>query len=268
LTALLGAPPLLRYRNLIWNFAQRDLKARFKGTAMGWAWSLLLPLATLLTYTLAGHYLFRFHAPPFGNGRSGNFAVWLFCGLTAWGIFANGLNTAIGSLLASGPLLQKIYFPAYAPVLGALVGVAIQSLIEVGLVLVVLAAFGNVGLTWALVPFWLLIFFTFVAALSLPLSIANVYFRDLAHFVAVSLQLLIYATPIIYPDTQITNQTMHRLIMSNPLSQFVVLFRDLVYGLSPGDLTSWAYIIAWTLALVVVSVVVYTRFSGDLSERV
>jgi ABC-type polysaccharide/polyol phosphate export permease len=56
--------------------------------------------------------------------------------------------------------------------------------------------------------------------------------------------------------------------MSNPLSQFVVLFRDLVYGLSPGDLKSWAYVIAWTLALVVVSVAVYARFSGDLSERV
>lgn len=260
--------PLVRYRGLIWNFAQRDLKARFKGTAMGWAWSLLLPLATLAVYTLAGHFIFRFHAPPFANGQAGNFAVWLFCGLTAWGIFANGINTAIGTLLASGHLIKKIYFPSYAPVLGSVGAVAVQSAIEVGLVLVVLVFFGNVGWTWLLVPLWIVTFFVFVTALSLILAIGNVYFRDLAHLVSVALQLLIYATPVIYPETAITNPTIHRVIMGNPLSQFIVLFRDLVYGLSTGELKSWLYVLAWTIAMTVGSVAVYCRYGLDLSEQV
>jgi len=76
-------PPLLQYRSLVWNFAQRDLKARFKGTAIGWVWSLLLPIASLLTYTPGGHYILRAVPADFGDGRKGNFAVWLFVGLTA-----------------------------------------------------------------------------------------------------------------------------------------------------------------------------------------
>ena len=267
MTVSVATPPLLHYRSLIWNFAQRDLKSRFKGTAIGWLWSLLLPLATLLTYTLVGIYIFRFGPPDFGNGRDGIFAVWLFVGLTAWGFFAVGLNTGIGALLGSGPLLKKIYFPAYAPVLGSLVAVGIQSAIEVGLVFVVVALLGNIGWTWLLVPFWAAIFFVFVSAISVTLAVANVFFRDLAHLVAVFLQLLFYATPVLYQDTLITNPTAHRLLMSNPLSQFVDLFRDNVYSLTPGAWTSWLYIIVWTVAMVAVASWVYRRFGRDLSEQ-
>src|SRR4051794_5841283 len=69
-------PSVWAYRSLIWNFAQRDLKSRFKGTVLGRAWSLLLPLGTLLIYTLVFSVVFRFQPPPLGNGNPGNFAVW------------------------------------------------------------------------------------------------------------------------------------------------------------------------------------------------
>src|SRR5437870_5201262 len=138
-----GATSLLAYRGLVWNFAQRDLKARFKGTLLGWSWSLVVPLATLLTYSIVFSVIFRGTPPPFGTGRPGNFTVWLLCGLVIWGVFANGINTAIGSLLATGPLLKKIYFPAYAPVIGSVIAMALQSAIELGLLAVVLIALKN-----------------------------------------------------------------------------------------------------------------------------
>ncbi len=259
--------PILQYRSLIWNFAQRDLKARFKGTAMGWAWSLILPIASLLTYTLVAHYIFRAAPPDFGNGHKGNFAVWLFVGLTAWGFFANGLNTSIGVLLGTGALLKKIYFPSYAPVLGALIGVGIQSLIEVGLVLVVVSLFGNVGFTWLLLPFWAALFLGFVAGVSMVLSIANIYFRDLAHLVSVFLQLLFYATPVLYQASAISNPTMRKILQSNPMSQFIDLFRDLVYGLTPGDWKSWVYILLWAAGMVGLGAAVYRRNGRDLGEQ-
>jgi ABC-type polysaccharide/polyol phosphate export permease len=261
-------PPLLQYRSLVWNFAQRDLKARFKGTAIGWVWSLLLPIASLLTYTLVAHYILKATPADFGNGKKGNFAVWLFVGLTAWGFFANGLNTSIGALLGTGGLLKKIYFPSYAPVLGAVVGVAIQSLIELGLVLVVLLLFGNVGLSWLLLPFWAALFIVFVAGVSLVLSIANIYFRDLAHLVAVFLQLLFYATPVLYQDSLIKSPLGHRILMSNPLSQFVDLFRDLAYGLTPGSWKSWIYTAVWAGIASGVGWLVFTRKGRDLGEQV
>jgi ABC-type polysaccharide/polyol phosphate export permease len=266
-SAALRRFPLLHYRSLIWNFAQRDLKARFKGTAMGWAWSLLLPIASLLTYTIVAHYIFRAVPADFGNGKKGNFAVWLFVGLTGWGFFANGLNTSVGGLLGTGALLKKIYFPSYAPVLGSIVGVAIQSAIELGLVLVVLGLFANVGWTWLLLPFWAAIFCCFVASVSLILAIANVYFRDLAHIISVFLQLLFYATPVLYQDSLITSPLGHRILMSNPMSQFVLLFRDLAYSLQAGAWDRWLYTIGSTAVMVALSVWVFRSYGRDLGEQ-
>ncbi|MDT4977779.1 MAG: type transport system permease protein, partial [Pseudonocardiales bacterium] len=191
------APGVLQYRSLIWNFAQRDLKSRFKGTAIGWAWSLLLPLASLFIYTLVAHYIFRAVPEPFGDGRAGNFAVWLFVGLTAWSFFANAVNVSMAALLGTGTLLQKIYFPSFAPVLGAVIGVIIQSAIEIALVLIVLCIFTNVGITWLLLPVWIALFVGFTAGAAMLFAVGNIYFRDLAHIISVVLQLLFYATPVL-----------------------------------------------------------------------
>lgn len=258
-------PALVQYRALIWNFAQRDLKSRFKGTAVGWGWSLLLPLASLAIYTLVAHYIFRAVPARFGDGRPGNFAVWLFVGLTAWGFFANSVNTAIPALLGTGPLLQKIYFPSYTPVLGAVIGVVIQSSIELGLVLVVLLAFSNVGWAWLLIPLWVALYVTFAAGAAVVFAIANIYVRDLAHIISVFLQLLFYATPILYQITLVPSN-MRDFILANPLSQFVVLFRDIAYGLTPGTLKEWSYATGWVVISVGLATWVYQRFGRDLAE--
>jgi ABC-type polysaccharide/polyol phosphate export permease len=260
---------ILQYRSLVWNFGQRDLKARFKGTAVGWVWSLILPIASLLTYTLVAHYVFRGGAPAFGNGHAKNFAVWLFAGLTAWGFFANGLNTAIGALLGAGPLLKKIFFPAYAPVFGSILAVAIQSSIELGLVLlsVLLVGGGNIGLSWLLIPIWVAVFLGFVSAISLVFAIANIFFRDLAHIVAVFLQLLFYATPVLYQVNLLGHGKAAKIVSVNPVGQFVDLFRNLVYGLQPGSWTSWLYVVAWTAVAIAASIWVFKRYGLDLSEE-
>jgi ABC-type polysaccharide/polyol phosphate export permease len=266
---LFRTPALISYRSLIWNFAKRDLKSRFKGTTLGWAWSMLLPLATLGTYTVMTHFIFRIKPLPFADGRAGNYAVFLFVGLTAWGIFSNAVNTAMPALLSTGPLMKKIYFPAYAPVLGAVIGVLIQSAIEVGLVLAVLCAFQNVGITWVLVPLWFALYVTFTASCALIFSIGNIYFRDLAHLVNVFLQLLFYMTPVLYVDTLlIDHPALHKIIMANPLSQYVILFRDMLYSLRPGTVREWLLVVGWAVVALLLAMFVFHKFGRDLGEEV
>jgi len=260
------------YRSLIWNFAQRDLKARFKGTALGWLWSLVVPIATLLIYSLVFSTIMRVTPPDFGSGRQGNFTVWLLAGLTAWSMFANSLNTAIGALLGAGPLLKKIYFPPYAPVLGSVLALLIQSAIELGILLVLLAALGNISWTWLLVPFWMVLFTVFISSISMSLAVLNVHFRDMAHIIGVAIQLLFYCSPIIYPMTMIAGKSKMgipagTIISANPLTQFIEVFRDLTYGLTPGPLRSWGYITVWALALAWVARRVYQSRALDLSEE-
>ena len=259
-------------RSLIWNFARRDLKSRFKGTAFGWAWSLMVPLATVVTYSIVFSVIFRAAPPDFGNGRPGNFTVWLMVGLVPWTFFLIAINIAIPTLLSNGPMLQKIYFPAYAPVLGATLAVLVQTMIEFGILAVILVVFGEIGVTWLLFPVWLGLFVLFVNGVATTLAILNVYARDLAHITAVVLQLLFFLTPIIYPITLVPEQwhglPLRTLVEANPLSQFIDALRALVYGLQMPEPTHWLLMLAWAVLATSVAAIVYQRRGQDIGEAI
>ena len=264
--------PLRGQWNLIWNFAQRDLKAKFNGTLLGWAWSLVVPLASLGIYTLVFSVWMRMTPPPFGNGNDGIYVIFLFGGLTMWLFFANSVNSGIAGLSSSGGLLQKIYFPSYTPVIGAGVAVGIQSLIEFAIYVVVLIGFLNVGWTWLLLPVLLGLFAVFSWSLAAGIAILNVYARDLAHLVNVALQLLFYATPILYTVDIIPESwnglPMKDIIMFSPIAEFITMFRNLSYSLTAGTLSDWAAILAWTAAAAVFATWVYRTKGGDVGERI
>jgi ABC-type polysaccharide/polyol phosphate export permease len=259
-------------RSLIWNFAQRDLKSRFKGTALGWAWSLVVPLATLGTYTLVFSVIFRAAPPAFGNGLPGNFTVWLMAGLVPWSFFLIAINLALPTLLANGPLLQKIYFPAFAPILGATTAILVQTLIEFAILAAVLLVLGNIGPTWLLFPFWLALYVTFVNGIATSLAILNVHARDLAHITSVVLQLLFFLTPIIYPSTVVPERwngiPLRTIVEANPLSQFVDTLRSIAYGLEVPDPIRWLTLVGWAAASVAIAVFVYNRRGQDIGETI
>ncbi|WP_075888890.1 ABC transporter permease [Actinomyces provencensis] len=260
--------------NLINAFGQRDLKAKFNGTALGWLWSLVVPLATLGIYTLIFGGLFSMAPPGIASRHQGIgiFAVWLFAGLTVWGFFQNSINAGINGLLSSGGILQKVYFPAYAPILGASLAVGVQSLIEVGLLLMVMALLTNISWTWLLLPFFLLLLTVFTGAMSVMLAVWNVYVRDLAHLIGVFLQLMFYATPIIYQANLVPEQLFglpaRALIEAMPMAEFITLFRSLVYDLTPGTPQVWGASVAWTVVALLGAVWVFRRWGSDLGERI
>lgn len=260
------------YRSLIWNFAQRDLKSRFKGTALGWAWSLMLPLATLLTYSLVFAVIFRAAPPKFGNGQPGFFPVWLLVGLVPWSFFLIAVNVSIPVLLANGSLLQKVYFPSYAPILGSSLAILVQTTIEFMILGAVLLLVHNLGFTWLVFPFWLAMFVAFVSSLAVSLSILNVYYRDIAHLVNVALQLLFFLTPIIYTIDAVP-AAWHRLPLRtivglNPLAIFIDCLRSLVYDLKLPDATAWLGMTGWTLAAMLLAFVVYRARGLDIGEAI
>ena len=260
--------------DLIRAFGQRDLKSKFNGTLLGWLWSLVVPLASLGIYTLIFGGLFKMVPTEIASRHQGIgiFAVWLFAGLTIWGFFQNSINAGINGLMGSGSLLQKVYFPAYSAVLGSCLAIGVQSAVEVGLLLIVLALLANVSWTWLLLVPFLVLLIVFTGAVSVIVAIWNVYVRDLAHLVGVFLQLAFYATPIIYnpdivPDT-VWGLPAHALVEAMPMAEFIELFRSLVYSLQPGDPGDWLACCAWSLAAFAVAVWVFRRWGADLGERI
>ncbi len=264
--------PLWYYWPLIEAFGQRDLKSKFKGSALGWLWSLLVPLATIGIYSVVFYFFLRIPPPDFGTGRPGIFAIWLFTGLIFWTFFQNTVNQGIVEMVAAGPVLQKVYFPAYAPVLGAGLAVGVQSLIELAILLVILALLGNVAWTWLLLPLFMVLAVIFVGSVATIFAVLNIYYRDTAHLVQVALQLLFYATPIIYPASMVNMQwrgiEIRSIMEINPLWSFVQLIRNLLYDLTPGSLTHWGIAGGASLAALGIAALVMRNKGADLGEHV
>ncbi|MFN8125135.1 MAG: ABC transporter permease [Candidatus Nanopelagicales bacterium] len=258
------------YRSLIWNFTRRDLKARYRGTTLGWLWSLAGPLATIAIYSLVFSFFFRVQPPPFGNGRTGLYAIWLITGLVTWTFLNMTISSGIPALTGNANLLQKVYFPSFVPVLAVGLSVAIQSLIELGVVLLVLLLFLNISWTWLLVPLWAVTICVLGNSVAYLLAVANARWRDIEQIMRLVLQLMFFLTPIIYPITLVPEQVgpipARTLVELNPFTPMIGIGRDLIYNLTLPSPAAVAYLLVLTVLAAGAATYVSRRWGRDVAE--
>lgn len=256
--------------NLVRNFTSRELKGRFKGSWLGWGWSLLNPLASLAVYALIFGFFLKFQAPVAGNGTLQNFAVYLFTGLVVWNLFFGIVLGSMNALVGAGPLLKKIYFPPWTPVVGSGLAVLTQAGIEIGLLFIVYLFLGNLSWTTLLVPVLIVMVAAFALGIGLVLSLWNAKLRDVNYLVTVGLNLAFYSCPIIYPISLVQqNYAAHpwlKVYQLNPLVQFVEAMKDLMYSLTMPSPLSCAYIVVVSLGTFGLGMLVFTRGSRDVSD--
>ncbi len=257
---------------LIWTFAQRDLKARFTATSLGLLWSVIVPLATVLIYSVVFSVIFRAQAPDMGNGRPGVFAAWFFCGLVTWNLFSQVSHAGLGAILGMGAMMQKVFIPSYIPVVSAGLSVGIERLLEAGVMLVVMLVFINIGWTWLLYPILLVVLAVFACSVGYILAVANVHFRDTVQIYGIFTQLWFFLTPIMYPLDLIPDDwngiPLQTLFQINPMTSFVGIGRALVYGLETPGVVPVLYASAWTVASVLGALFVYRRWGRDVGEAI
>lgn len=258
-----------QFRGLIGNFAQRELKSKYKGSVVGWTWSLINPLVTLGIYTLVFGVFLGATPPEMGNGMR-VFALYLFTGLVVWNFLNQVAQGSMVALMSNGPLLRKIYFPAFSPVAGNILAIGMQSGIELGLLLIVFAALGNVSWTWVFLPLIAVLVIAFSVGAGFFLAALNARYRDVNYLVQVALNLLFYATPIIYPITLVEKYYDHhpwaRLYELNPVTQMVELMRDILYATVPPSPVRLAYAAVVCVGVLLLGWRFFQRRSRDLSE--
>ncbi len=124
--------------------------------------------------------IFRATPPKAHNGMT-TYVIYLFIALVAWNFFSNVVNGSMAALIGAGPLLKKIYFPPYAPVIGNSVSALVQTFIEAGVLLVVLFGVGNISWSMLLTPVILLLLLVFASGIGLMFALFNVYYRDVSY---------------------------------------------------------------------------------------
>jgi ABC-type polysaccharide/polyol phosphate export permease len=257
---------------LIRSFAMRDLKARFTATSLGLVWALVVPLATVLIYSTVFAVIFRAQAPPMGNGHPGVFAVWFFCGLVTWNIFAQSTQGSLISIVGMGPMLQKVYIPSYVPVASATLTIVLEKCLEAAVMLAFLLVYLNVGWTWLLYPLVVVCVGVLAASVGYVLAVAHVYFRDTGQIFSIVIQLLFFLTPVIYPVSLIPEEwngiPMRALLSLNPMADLVGITRALLYELRLPPVFPVVYSLAWTVGMALLAWLVYRRWGRDVSEVV
>jgi ABC-2 type transport system permease protein len=265
---------LTQSRELLVNLTLRDLRGKYKRSLLGWSWSLLNPLSTLVIYALVFGYLLKIKPDQGANGLE-NFPAFLLCGLLPWNFLSGALNGCMGSLIGNAGLIKKVYFPRELLPFATVLSLDVSFVIEMGVLSVFMLYLGNMVLPWMLPALVLMALLTcFAAGLGLVFAVFNVYFRDVQYLVGILLNLWFYLTPIVYPIKYVTDfadahdaQWVVTVYRANPMVGFTDAFRDLFYNLQFPQIGTLAYITAWSLGALAVGMVVFGRFQGRLAEE-
>jgi ABC-2 type transport system permease protein len=212
-------------RELLNQLTRREIKARYKDSALGFFWSLAKPLAMLLVYYIAiGKFLGAARSIP-------DFAIFIFSGLTAWQLFSDIVIIGTGSVVGNAGLIKKVYVPRELFPLSVVGSALFNFAIQLGVLLAATAALGQfpTGERWVYFVLALAVVVTFATALALFLSATNVYLRDVAYLVEIMLMIFMWASPIVYSwalvQKAIGGTWLETLYLSNPMTQVALGFQ-------------------------------------------
>jgi len=260
---------LYQRRALISAFAQRDFSTRYRSSVLGWAWSLIQPLATLVIFGAVFSIVFRIKAPPLGNGSGdASYAAFLFTGLVTWNLFSSLLTLSMTQLKSNGELLKKVQFPAWAPILGASIVQLMQVLLELIVLVLMFLWLRNWGWTWLLAIPILVGLMLFSQGIGLILSILNAHFGDVQYIVAVVLGALYFLTPVLYPMSQLDGQNpiLGWIIRANPVSWYVQAMHDVMYSLTAPSAWEILALLVGGFVMFWIGLKVFDRGSEDIGE--
>ncbi len=260
---------LYRYRELFGSLFRRDLRAKYKGSVLGVAWTLALPLLLMVVYLVVFSVLWKATTTDFGH-------YWLFllCGLPPWVFFATSLQSSARSLLENASLIRKVRFPRQLVPLSIvatqLVAFVVMFAIVLALSLVVLP--GSRGTAWLAIPVACLVVL-FVSGLSLAVASANAIYRDVEFVVSALLLPLFFLTPVLYRLERLPGAATHPWLVDlihwgNPVTPVVESFRTpLFFGRAPaaGDL---AYLVVETALALALGALVFTRVDDRIASEV
>lgn len=264
----LGLADVWRYRDLVMLFVRRDFVSTYKQTVLGPIWFFIQPLLTTLTY----YIIF---------GRVANLStdalppmVFYISGVTIWNYFAQTLTTTSTVFRDNANIFGKVYFPRLTMPLSIVISNLVRFAIQFGLFLVIWLYYlvqGN-----AIHPNWLIVLSPVLVVIMglLSLGIGMIFsalttkYRDLAMLLAFGVQLLMYATPVIYPLSSITNPKYKLIIMANPMSSIVETFRYAFLGSGAFSWGALGYSAAVTLAVLLAGIIVFNRVQKSFTDTV
>ncbi len=249
-----------RYKELMYFFVWRDLKVRYKQTAVGIAWAVFQPFMTMVVFSIFFGKLA--HMPSDGVP----YPIFVYTGLLFWQFFSSSLGGVGGSLISNQAIVTKVYFPRLilplAVIATNLVDFAVASAVLVGLMFY----YGFIPHLSGLLVLPLLLFITFLAALGGGLFLAsiNVKYRDVRYILPYFLQMLLFVTPVIYPSSIAGKYAW--ILAINPMTGVIKAARAAVLGTEPVNWLLVGLSFAAVLILLIIGVVMFKKMERYFAD--
>ena len=237
---------LYEYRELLKTSISKDVRGKYKNSVLGVIWSFLNPLLQIAVYAIVFPLIMRSNLP--------NYTVFLCCGLIPWNFFSTATSRTSFTMIENGNIIKKVYFPREILPLSVVTSEAINFIISTIIIVAFVLGYG-MGLSKYIIfyPLILIVQYFLLIGISFIVSSVTVYFRDLQHFIGIALQLLFYATPIVYaPDS---------------MTYIINGYRDIFYYQRTPDFASLGIVLAISIALCVIGYFIFKKLQKRFAEE-
>ena len=251
---------LYKYREMIVSMVRRDLRSRYKGSILGFAWTFINPLLQLIVYYFVFKILMKAGIPKFH--------LYLFVGLIPWIFFSTCLVGGSVSIIVQKDLIKKIYFPRevipISYVIGAFVNMALSFIVVIAVALVsgVVPSVGGL----LCLPVIMIVEFIFALGLALIASALTVYLRDLEHILGIITMAWQFATPICYGEFLIPER-FKAIYSLNPMTPIIRAYRAILYEGGVPDLSTLIESLVIGLFFLVVGAIVFRKLQVRFAEE-
>ncbi len=219
----------LFYKDLLFAWTSRILKARYQQSVLGGFWAILQPLATVLIFTAVFSFFLKVDTGDIP------YIIFSYTAMVPWILFSSSITDMVESIVQNMNLVSKIYFPREVLVISALIARVVDFLIAYILLIILMVIFRVQiqPITWLFLPFIIAVELAFALGIGLIAAALNAFYRDIRHLFVLLLQLWLYATPIIYP-VSLVPEKWQVLYQINPMVGIIEAYRAvMLYGTLP-----------------------------------
>jgi len=252
---------LYNYRELLKTSVKKDIGGKYKHSFLGVLWSFINPLLQILVYALIFPLVMK------NGGSYKDYTVFMVCGLIPWAYFTTVINRASFIMIENGNILKKVYFPRSILPLSLVTSETINFLVSCIIILafIVIKGFGISKFILSL-PLVLLIQYVLLLGIALIFSAVTVYMRDIQHFIGVVLQLLFYATPIVYSIDTIP-ENFRWILKWNPMTYIIEGYRAIFYNQTIPDLKSLGVLGIISIIILIVGYLLFNKLQKRFAEE-
>lgn len=250
---------LYQYRELLKTNVKKDIRGKYKASFLGVLWSFVNPLLSVLVYAIVFPYIMRVQTP--------NYLLFLISGIIPYNWFTTVVSQSSGIFVYNSNIIKKVYFPREILPISAVTSGLVNFLISC-IIILLFAIFGGVGISWHLIflPFIALIQYVFTLGVSFILSALNVYIRDVEYIVSFVLQMLFYATPVLY-----TVDMFHGWILwifrINPMTHLINAYRDIFYVHQVPRLGTLSILFVICIVFLIISYKIFKKMEKGFAEE-